>query len=250
MEQDKKKKLTLKDTIYIITTTALVGAVTTLAVVLAVKTAPISEEKEQILAMQQYYNNKVFAFNVENSNLSKGQIVFIGDSITDLYHLDDYYSDLDKATYNRGIGGDTTSGVYIRLDSSLYQIEPSKIVLMIGINDINTGKSKDEIVKNYQDILDDIKVHLPSSMVYTMSICPMNEDIPGYVDLVKATSTIQSINTDIKSMSESRGYQYFDLFSLLKDENNYLKKEYSADGIHLSDAGFQVWTDLVKPSLI
>lgn len=250
MSEVQRKKISILNLVLIASTVLLSGAVITLSVLLAgqINTSNTPQEEENFF--QAYYNNKVSAFDVENYNCSKGQIVFIGDSITDLYHLDDYYADLDKATYNRGIGGDTTDGVYRRLETSLYQIEPSKIVLMIGINDINTGKEKDEIVNNYQRIVDDIKVHLPSANLLTMSICPMNDDVPGYINLDKATATIKSINEEIKNTSESRGYQYFDLFSLLSDENSHLKKEYSSDGIHLNEAGFAVWTNLVKPALI
>ena len=72
-------------------------------------------------SFEAYYNRKCLAYSVENANYSKEQIVFIGDSITDLYTLDSYYS-LTLATYNRGIGGDTTEGVLKRLDVSLSSI--------------------------------------------------------------------------------------------------------------------------------
>ena len=52
-------------------------------------------------AMQEYYNNKCQTFEMENANFSRGQIVFIGDSITDGCALDDYYGGLSLATYNR-----------------------------------------------------------------------------------------------------------------------------------------------------
>ena len=42
-----------------------------------------------------YYDKKCEAYFLENQNYAKGQIVFIGDSITDLYVLDDYYLDYD-----------------------------------------------------------------------------------------------------------------------------------------------------------
>ena len=48
-----------------------------------------------------YYNQKCEAYRMENAYLSKGQIVFIGDSITDLYHLDDYYADPKKWNWQK-----------------------------------------------------------------------------------------------------------------------------------------------------
>ena len=219
----------------------LVGGLVTTSILLGIK--------KNNGASQDYYDKKVAQFTMENANFSKGQIVFIGDSITDLYHLDDYYQDLPLRTYNRGIGGDVTGMLLKRIQVSLYDLEPTKVVLMIGINDINGGVSTDTILGNYDNILKGIKTKLPSTKVYTMSILPINNDLPDYIDVDKSTERIISINEEIKTMSSNYSYQYMDLFSLVKDDNNHLKKEYSLDGIHLSEQGFVTWTNLIKPEL-
>lgn len=237
----KKKRFTLKDIIYISVIFLLTAGMVVMAVFLFTK-----KSKEE---QRSYYDNKVAAFAVENANYSKGQIVFIGDSITDLCHLDNYYQDLPKKTYNRGIGGDVTDGVYRRLQVSLYDIEPSEIVLMIGINDINLGKSTDEIITNYKNILDDIKIHLPTAKLFAMSILPMNEDLGYFSDIDAQNQKVIAANTRIKPLVEEKEYTYVDLFSSVKNENGRLTKEYSIDGIHLSDAGFKVWANMVKPLL-
>ena len=236
-----KRRLSLKDIIYISSTVLLVGGLITTSVLLCIK-----KNTEQ---SQDYYDKKVAQFTMENGNFSKGQIVFIGDSITDLYHLDDYYQDLPLRTYNRGIGGDVTGMLLKRIQVSLYDLEPTKVVLMIGINDINGGVSTDTILENYDNILKGIKTALPSTKVYTMSILPINSDVPAYIDVNKSTERILSINEEIKTLSANYSYQYMDLFSLVKDDKNHLKKEYSLDGIHLSEQGFVTWTNLIKPEL-
>ena len=236
-----KRKLSLKDIIYISSTVLLVGGLVTTSVLLTIK--------KNVENSQDYFDKKVAQFTMENANFSKGQIVFIGDSITDLYHLDDYYQDLPLRTYNRGIGGDVTGMLLKRIQVSLYDLEPTRVVLMIGINDINGGVSTDTILKNYNDILSGIKTKLPFAMVYTMSILPINNDVPSYIDVKKSTERILSINEEIKEMASNYSYQYMDLFSLVKDDNNHLKKEYSLDGIHLSEQGFVTWTNLIKPEL-
>ena len=236
-----KRKLSLKDIIYISSTILLVGGLVTTSVLLTIK--------KNVENSQDYFDKKVAQFTMENANFSKGQIVFIGDSITDLYHLDDYYQDLPLRTYNRGIGGDVTGMLLKRIQVSLYDLEPTKVVLMIGINDINGGVSTDTILKNYNDILSGIKTKLPFAKVYTMSILPINNDVPSYIDVKKSTERILSINEEIKEMASNYSYQYMDLFSLVKDDGNHLKKEYSLDGIHLSEQGFVTWTNLIKPEL-
>ena len=124
--------------------------------------------------LEEYYDNKCLAFGVQNANASKGQIVFIGDSITDLYLLDDHYADLPFACYNRGIGGDTTSGVLKRLKVSLFDITPKTVVLLIGTNDINGGVGDEVILSNYRQIIDEIFDNLPGVELYCVSIIPQN----------------------------------------------------------------------------
>ncbi len=201
--------------------------------------------------MQIYYDNKVAAYSVQNVNAAKGQIVFIGDSITDLYILDDHYADLSRACYNRGIGGDTTSGVLRRLKVSLFDISPSVIVLMIGTNDINGGVSQSEILTRYEQIIDEIYSALPQVDLYCMSIIPQNEQIEEYshIKLDKTTAEIIAINPKIRALAEGRGATYLDLFSLIADENDHLIREYSDDGLHLNTKGLAVWTQLIKPYL-
>ena len=241
MQENKRRKISVKDIVYISTTVLLVGGLITTSILLNVK------KNNEV--SQDYYDKKVAQFTMENGNFSKGQIVFIGDSITDLYHLDDYYQDLSLRTYNRGIGGDVTGMLLKRIQVSLYDLEPTKVVLMIGINDINGGVSTNTIIENYDNILKGIKTKLPETKVYTMSILPINNDLPTYIDVDKSTERIVSINEEIKTMSSNYSYQYMDLFSLVKDDKNHLKKEYSLDGIHLSEQGFVTWTNLIKPEL-
>lgn len=237
----KRIKPSLKDIIYIVIIALLVGGLVTTCVLLF--------QKKKTQEFGAYYDQKVSAFKVENANYSKGQIVFIGDSITDLYHLDEHYVDLPLATYNRGIGGDVTSGVLNRLEPSLYDLAPSKVVLMIGINDINGRVEKKTIVSNYRKILNSVKSHLPDATLFAMSILPLEEGFDSPSALQTSTEMIIAVNTEIKNMAVKHGYTYCDLFSLVKDENNHLQKQYSLDGIHLSEAGFVTWTNMMKPLL-
>ena len=202
-------------------------------------------------AQSYYYDKKCEVFAMENSNFSRGQIVFIGDSITDGCALDTYYGALDLAAYNRGIGGDTTAGVLKRLDSSLIALEPSKVVLLIGINDINGGVKKEEIIDNYDKILKKISESLPSADVICVSILPLNDDLESYtgISVAKSTETILAVNPEIEKLAEKYGYDFVDMFSVLADEENRLPKKFSPDGIHLSDAGYREYSTVITLKL-
>ena len=232
-------KISKKSLIYIIIISILTIVTITLSVLLIFK--------EQ----QSYYDSKVASYEVQNTNLSKGQIVFIGDSITDLYPLDSYYSDLDYATYNRGIGGDTTSGLKARLDVSVFDLEPQVIIMLIGINDINSGKSVNNVISTYREIIEEINDKLPEAKLYCISVLPMNKDIESYstVNAEQNNKNVVELNSLIKQLTNEVNATYLDLYSLVLDENGYLIKDYSDDGIHLNASGFVVWTNFLKPYL-
>ena len=161
--------------------------------------------------------------------------------------MDDYYSELPLATYNRGISGDTTGGVLNRLKISLFDIKPSKVILMIGINDINWEVPNSEILQNYKDILKEISTNLPQTEVFCVSILPENKDL--WVDVDKNNQTIMEINPQIKKFAEEFEFTYVDMFSQVADLNNYLIKEYSDDGLHLNHNGYVKFSSCLKPYL-
>ena len=195
-----------------------------------------------------YYQGKCSSFAVQNANLSKGQIVFIGDSITDLCKLDDYYKDVELALYNRGISADTTEGLKKRLQVSVFDIEPAIIVMMIGTNDISWGRSADAIIKTYREIVAEIYEKLPNVKLYCMSVIPQNKDLEEYAPLNVDNNLkkINELNGKIKNLSTEFGFTYLNLYPLLLDSDGYLDKSYSDDGIHLNHNGFVVWSNLVK----
>lgn len=234
-------KFNLKDYIYLPIILLLIGSI----VCMSILWPNVNSDDKS------YYQIKCDSFAVQNANLSKGQIIFIGDSITDLYPLDSYYADLNLATYNRGISGDVTQGVLDRLKVSIYDLNPIKVVLMIGINDLNGGQNNEYVLSNYNNILSNIKQNLPTTSVYCMSILPLGTKILDYgIDVdVRNTQIIQA-NTQIQTLCGTLGCNYVNLFDTVCDANNRLQSTLTDDGIHLNANGFAVWTSVLKPMLI
>jgi len=116
-----------------------------LGVKLVISKFGVSSNTEKVLAGSNHNQNltfktyphwtsKVTQFEVLNKFLPKGKIVFLGDSITEYFSVQEFFSNVK--IYNRGISSDTTEGVIIRLDSTVLNLEPSKVFVMIGINDM------------------------------------------------------------------------------------------------------------------
>jgi lysophospholipase L1-like esterase len=193
------------------------------------------------------YEEKVAGFASENSKLEKGQIVFLGDSITAGYKLGIHYYDSPLKTYNRGISGDTTGWMLTRLQESIFDIAPSKIVLMIGTNDINADKSTDEILANYETILSLISSILPDTEVICVSIIPQNTKYSENAS--ENNLRICETNAKIQVLAHNYGYRFVNLYDSLTDDGGLLKREYSNDGLHLNFRGYIVWTRVLKEIL-
>ena len=196
------------------------------------------------------FDSKCYAFQVQNANLAEGQIVFLGDSITDSYVLDDYYGDLPLATYNRGISGDTVTGLQRRLVTSALEIKPKKIVLLIGTNDVSARHENAEILATYEDIVKTIRRELPNTELYCLSLLPRyagNRDEEETI--AEFTRCFLAINDEIRRFTALYDATFVDTFALFADGQDRMPKKYSDDGLHLNDAGYALLSDHLRPYL-
>ena len=194
------------------------------------------------------YQDKVDNFSVENLELKKGQIVFVGDSITEKYNLKEHYKDINLQVYNRGISGDTVDWLLNRIQVSAIDLLPSIIVLMIGSNDINYGRSAEEIANGYNNLLNFISTNLPNSKLYLLSIIPQNNKYS--INAYQNNQTIIKTNQKIQNLATFYGYKYVNLYDELLDEKGFLDVNYSKDGLHLNKKGYKIWTALMKNVLV
>ena len=161
-------------------------------------------------------------------------IVFLGNSLT--AHCE--WSELlenDKAV-NRGIAGDMTGGMLLRLDE-ITKHSPAKIFLLIGINDLSVH-SKVTIIENYQKIVANIQKNSPKTQLYLQSLLPVNNDIR---ECGKDNQDILFLNDKIKGIASKFNLVYVNLHPLFKDETGKLKSRLTQDGIHLDAEGYQIW---------
>ena len=180
------------------------------------------------------YQRRVSIF--ENSPISTHDIVFLGDSITEWFPLDEMFPDLPIK--NRGISGDTTDGVLRRLHQ-ITGSQPRQIFLKIGTNDIGFGHSHGRIVANYEEILARIQAESPQTEVFVQSVLPRQ----------RYARRIQRLNAEIHTLALKYNYHYLDLFPAFADERGSLRREFTNDGLHLLYAGYAQWHKLLVPHL-
>lgn len=173
-----------------------------------------------------------------NEENIKESIVFLGDSITYGYKLDEFFE--EYPIINSGINGDTTEEVLEDLEDRVYKYDPTKIFLLIGINDMKLKTKKEDTIENIKKIAKEIKENNPKVKLYIESIYPI-----GSKDVLKLEKfkhikkeDIQEYNKEIEEFCLEENIPYINVYDVLLDEEGDLKEAYTKDGIHLTDLGY------------
>lgn len=200
------------------------------------------KETQNTNAFHEYYSERLNQFKIENDNVSNVDVCFIGDSLTDGYDVKNYYSDL--CVLNRGIGGDRTKDVLIRLDVSLYQVNPKVVVLLIGGNDVLAGKNIEYILHNISRIILQIRANLPNTKILIQSFYPLA------LNYARHNKTMQELNVLVKQLASIFNVTYLDVYSSLVDQStSELNLTYTPDSVHLTSSGYEVVTKILRPAI-
>ncbi|MBA9078899.1 GDSL-type esterase/lipase family protein [Rufibacter quisquiliarum] len=175
--------------------------------------------------------------------IPKNAVVFLGNSITARGKWAELLPGVPVA--NRGIGGDITHGVLARLDDIL-ATKPRKIFLLIGINDLSRRIPEAIILQNYERLVRRVKQQSPKTKLYVQSVLPLLDDMlkPDY--LKNLNPAVTSLNTQLQAFAKKHKLTYINLHPIFADASGQLKKEYSLDGIHVTDAAYPVWVQYLK----
>lgn len=114
-----------------------------------------------------YWQKKYSEFNTQS--FTEGKVIFLGNSLTDYFPTEWFEQ---GEVINRGICGDITEGVILRLHQIII-LKPTKIFIEIGINDIIEKVPLEEITENYDKILFSLKNKLPSTQIFILNNLPI-----------------------------------------------------------------------------
>jgi lysophospholipase L1-like esterase len=185
------------------------------------------------------YHHRVQHF--EHLDEQPGAIVFLGDSQTEQAEWHEMFGD-QPPVLNRGVSGDFAQGVLDRLPEVLRH-NPSKIFLLIGVNDLNFGNRIEDIEAVYNRIVAQIRTQSPQSELYLLSLLPVNNELRK----TGAKNTrIAELNTRIAAIARAYALPVVDVGTPLKDADGNLSERFSEDGLHLNGLGYQVWKNEIR----
>src|SRR5215831_6534533 len=180
----------------------------------------------------------------------ENRVVFMGDSITDIWHLDKSFP--GKPYVNRGIGGQTTPQMLIRFRPDVIALAPMVVVILAGTNDIsgNTGPmTLGEIEANLETMCELARLH--NIRVVLASVLPVN----NYTERSKLffplrpPDQILELNRWIKDYATRNNYIHLDYFSAMVDEKGMLRADLAEDGLHPNAKGYAIMTPLAQKAI-
>ena len=194
-----------------------------------------------------HYNKRVAQFEREGG-INENTIVMMGNSLTE--NGKDWAERLGITTVvNRGIIGDNTVGMTERL-CQIAPYHPKAIFLMAGINDMVNDTPAMDVAERVISLIDSIRQQSPTTKLFVESLLPINESNGRWRTLTGRTDDIPLANMYIRAYCESNNITFVDIFHLMTYPNsNTLRNELSADGLHITEAGYQIWEKEIKKQL-
>jgi len=191
----------------------------------------------------EHYPQRIAVF--EQEPVVTGRIIFLGNSITEMGNWKKLLN--DTTVINRGIGGDITFGVLKRLDD-VTRRQPSKLFLLIGINDIGKDIPDAVIADNIRKIIERVQAESPSTKIYVQSILPVNPDVPNFPQHYDKQEHVLNTNQLIKKVVENAHCTYVNIHDLFTDKEGRLEAKYTIDGLHLtlSGGGYEKWVAYLR----
>ncbi len=201
---------------------------------------------------------KIIRFKQLNTLVKKKQIVFAGSSLAEQFPVNEMLMSLEKnmIVYNRGIGGDTTLDLMRDIESCIFDLEPRKLFINIGTNDIgNANYHEDTLLLNYKMILTQIRNRLPDTEVYLLSYypvnpekeCDMSDEDKAQMFATRTNISIKSANKRVEEVAKEFSYEYVNVSAPLFGENSTLNEKYTVEGVHLWPIAYQKVLEILLP---
>jgi lysophospholipase L1-like esterase len=221
--------------------------------------------------------NQIGRYHAANQELKKrpaepGRVVFMGDSITDGWRLDEYFP--GQPYVNRGISGQVTSQMLVRMYPDVIDLKPRAVVLLAGTNDIarNNGPTTAEMIQQNIMAITELAQH-HNIKVLLCSILPVSDYpflarqsgrapepppraggrgrgfAPQRMTVGRPPADILKLNAWMKDYAQRVNATYVDYFSAFVDDKGWLKDGLANDGLHPNAEGYKIMAPIVSAAI-
>ncbi|NLB96165.1 MAG: hypothetical protein GX785_10695 [Armatimonadetes bacterium] len=172
----------------------------------------------------------------------KGALLFVGSSSIVGWDVARFFPDVP--TINRGFGGSQLADSVYYFDRIVLPHRPKVVVLYAGDNDIPSGKSPEVVAADFEQFLARVKRDLPGTHLVYIATKPS-------ISRWALRDQYQKANALIREQCEREPLaSYLDIWpAMLGDDGTPRPELFKEDGLHLSEAGYQLWTALLRDHL-
>lgn len=182
----------------------------------------------------------------------KADVIFFGDSITQNWDLNLYFSS-EVLKMNRGIGGDSTVYAAKRFDADVLQLDAKLIVILLGINDLLEvapdlwhkwpGADPDKVICNIEENFRNMLSKCENKQVYVCSVLPQSLCLP--YDRKLFDRLIVRTNNILQNLCREYGAEYVDYYGALCICGE-LPDELTYDGVHPNGKAYKIMATVLK----
>src|SRR5688572_22240391 len=190
-----------------------------------------------------------------NRTVTRADVVFIGDSITDAWQQPRFGGFFPGKNYvDRGISAQTTPQMLIRFRPDVIALKPRVVVILAGTNDIagNTGPMTNEDIQNNLASMAELakanNIRVVLSSITPVSAYHAASNAPPQTTR-RPVARIQAINAWMKAYAAANKHVYLDYYSAMIDSTGMLKTEFSEDDLHPNAAGYKVMAPLAEAAI-
>jgi lysophospholipase L1-like esterase len=179
------------------------------------------------------------------------RVVFLGDSITDLWRLNEYYGS-ERDFVNRGIGGQISGQMLGRMQADVIALQPRVMLVLGGINDLGRGVAVGAIENNLTMIADLAEAHHIQPMFASLlPVSDYHKDVnPQYARTTHlAPAKILEVNAWLKSFCEQRRFPYVDYYAALVDKAGFMQADLADDGLHPNARGYRLMAPIALAAI-
>ena len=179
------------------------------------------------------------------SSRQRPEIVFMGDSITEMWsHADPDFFGTTRVC--RGIAGQTTPQMLVRFQADVIALRPRVLHLMGGGNDIvgNTGPTTLQRVQNHFRAMTDL-ASSHGIRVILGGLTPSKYSLPG----APQAPWVDALDAWLRELAQERGYTHVDYFTPLRDADGNMRRAFSCDEVHPNRRGYAVMRAALEPVL-
>lgn len=216
--------------------------------------ASCAETERRIEQLSTFLGDSVWANRYAEANAKlettpdDQRVVFFGDSITDIWKLSEYFG--NKPYVNRGIGGQTTPQLLIRMKADVLQLKPRVVVILAGTNDIALYQAPGAMDRAKDNLACMSELARANGIkVVLASLLPVHDKSQYKQSPYRPADKIADMNRWIKEYCASTGCVYLDYFSHVEDANGMLRPELSDDGLHPNAAGYKIMAPLAEAAI-